>query len=169
MGHNSVIEDRLPYISREDADRLSKHYLRKGDVLMARRGDFSHYSYVSSRQSGWLCGTGCLLIRLENPRVDNYFLSVWIGTELAQSYLEKFSVGMIMPNLNTEILNGLPVLLPPVGEQRLIARALLACDTKARQLGQEQIALEELFRALLEELMTGQLTVPSLTHEQPSI
>lgn len=162
MGHNVIIEERLPFISREDADRLSKHYLKEGDILIARRGDFSHYSYVGAQHSGWLCGTGCLLIRLQNPQVDHYFLSVWIGTEIAQSYLNQYSVGMIMPNLNTKILQGLPVLLPPVEEQHQIARALQACDFKIVALEREAAALEELFRAMLEELMTGRVRARAL-------
>jgi len=162
MGHNVIIEERLPFISREDADRLSKHYLREGDILIARRGDFSHYSYVGAQHSGWLCGTGCLLVRLQNPQMDHYFLSVWIGTEVAQSYLNQYSVGMLMPNLNTKILQGLPVLLPPVGEQHHIAKILQAFDSKIAALEQEVAVLDELFRAMLEELMTGRLPAVSL-------
>jgi len=43
-------------------------------------------------------------------------------------------------------------------EQREIAAILTACDDKIDGLRQEAKILEELFRTLLEELMTGRLS-----------
>jgi len=80
-----------------------------------------------------------------------------MGTALAQSYFEQNSVGTIMPNLNTKILLGLPLILPPVEEQRTIAATLCACDEKIAALEREAAAHDELFKALLEQLMTGRL------------
>src|SRR5579885_2265983 len=79
LGINTIIEDHLPKISQENAVKLSRHSLVEGDILISRRGDFSRYSYITSKQAGWLCGTGCLLIRLNNPAIDNRFLSISIG------------------------------------------------------------------------------------------
>lgn len=168
MGFNTIIEDHLPFISKEDAERLSRHYLLEGDILISRRGDFSRFSYITHKQAGWLCGTGCLLIRLQNPALDNFYFSVAMSTEPIQSYLAQNSVGSIMPNLNTQILEAMPLPLPPVSEQHVIAGSLRACSEKICTLEQETTLLDELFRALLEELMTGRLptsvlaAVPSL-------
>lgn len=168
MGLNTIIEDKLPFISQEDADRLSKHYLQEGDILISRRGDFSHYSYINSNNVGWLCGTGCLLIRMTNPAIDNYFLSVWMGTEVPQCYFADNSVGSIMPNLNTQILKGLPLILPSVSEQQEIGCILHSCDTKIAALEREVSLLDELFRAMLEELMSGRLSVQTLVKDSNS-
>lgn len=157
---NYIDESELPFIDKSLADTLSKHYLQKGDILISRRGDFSRYSFVGDKYVGWFCGTGCLLIRVKNPAVDNFFLSVSMSTELSQKYLENNSVGSIMPNLNTQILFELPFLLPPLAEQREIAEALRACDAAIAGLEREAALHEELFRALLEELMTGRMRVP---------
>jgi type I restriction enzyme S subunit len=165
LGFNTIIEDHLPFISKEDADRLSRHYLIKGDILISRRGDFSRYLYITDRQTGWLCGTGCLLIRLNNPQLDNYFLSVWISTAAVQNYFSQNSTGSIMPNLNTKILNGVPIVLPMLREQHDIAVVLRACDAKIAALEREAALLEELFRAMLEELMTGRLPARALIGE----
>mgnify|MGYP001342073569 CR=1 FL=1 len=66
LGYNTINEEYLPFIDKKDADRLSKHYLINGDILISRRGDFKRYSYITDHQSGWLCGTGCILIRVNN-------------------------------------------------------------------------------------------------------
>jgi type I restriction enzyme S subunit len=163
---NSIVDDAIPRISREKADSLYKHYLMEGDILISRRGDFSRYSYISQKYSDWFCGTGCLLIRLTHPEVDNYFLSILFSTEVIQNYLKLNAVGSIMPNLNTRILQDVPLTLPKIEQQREIAEVLRSCDRKITALEQEAVFLDELFRAMLEELMTGRLSALPLVEEK---
>lgn len=162
LGFNTINEKSLPFIGKEDAERLSKHYLIRGDILISRRGDFSRYSYITDHQSGWLCGTGCILVRINNPIIDNYFLSILMGHNLVQNYFDQKSVGSIMPNLNTKILLDLPIILPHIEEQSKISSILRACDIKITALDQEAHLHEELFRAMLEELMSGRLAARAL-------
>jgi type I restriction enzyme S subunit len=164
---NGIETDRLPHISEKLADGLSRHYLQEGDILISRRGDFSRFAYIGSEQTGWLCGTGCLLVRLANSDVDNYFLAVSISLEQIQNYLKQAAVGTIMPNLNTRILAEMPVMLPGIEEQRRIAEVVRACESKIAALELEEQLLDELFRTMLEELMTGRLsTVPLIEEHQ---
>jgi type I restriction enzyme, S subunit len=158
LGFNTIDETHLPRISQEDAAMLSRHCLQVGDILIARRGDFSRYSYISKNQAGWLCGTGCLLIRFHNLDVDNYFVSVSMSTTAVQDYMQQNSVGSIMPNLNTKILEGMPLALPPLEQQNEISDLVRACDANVIALECETTCQEELFRALLEEVMTGRLS-----------
>lgn len=165
LGVNTIHEERLPRISKEDADRLSRHYLMEGDILISRRGDFSRYSYVARKHSGWLCGTGCLLVRLNNPNLDSFFLAATMSLEVVQAYLKQAAVGSIMPNLNTKILERMPALLPPIDEQHRIASLLAGCEAKINALERETPLVEELFRAMLEELMTGRLPAVPLIEQ----
>ena len=50
----------------------------------------------------------------------------------------------------------IPVVLPTIEEQSKIGNALQVCDTKIAALEKEAQHLDELFRAMLDELMTGQ-------------
>jgi type I restriction enzyme, S subunit len=160
LGFNTIIQDELPKVSRETADRLSRYYLLEGDILISRRGDFSRYSYIDVEKVGWLCGTGCLLIRLRNPILHNPFLAISMGAQRNQTYFQQSSVGSIMPNLNTTILKNMPIILPPLPEQIEYTRTIYACDAKITALEKENALLNELFQALLEELMSGQLRAP---------
>ncbi len=162
---NGIETDRLPHISAELANNLSRHYLLKGDILISRRGDFSRFAYIGSDQAGWLCGTGCLLVRLANPAIDNYFLAISISLEPTQNYLKQAAVGSIMPNVNTRILSQMPVLLPGIEEQRRIAEVVRSCEEKIAGLEKEELLMDELFRAMLEELMTGRLSAVPLIEE----
>ena len=58
------------------------------------------------------------------------------------------------------LVRSIPIALPPtVEEQREVAEVLCACDAKIATLERESALLDELFRALLEELMTGRVSV----------
>ncbi|MDE0555478.1 MAG: restriction endonuclease subunit S [Candidatus Poribacteria bacterium] len=58
--------------------------------------------------------------------------------------------------LSKDALVNLQIPLPPLPEQRAIATVFQAIDTKIAALEQEAQHLDELFHAMLEELMTGQ-------------
>ena len=50
-------------------------------------------------------------------------------------------------------------LFPPEDQQKGIASALAACDTKANFANQKRAALQDIFRTLLHELMTTKIRV----------
>jgi len=62
-------------------------------------------------------------------------------------------------NLSKARLGAFPVPLPPLEEQRAVARALAAADRKIEVEEKRKAALKELFRTMLHLLMTGQVRV----------
>ena len=58
--------------------------------------------------------------------------------------------------LNKEALVNLEIPLPSLSEQRAIANIFRAIDDKTAALEREVELIDELFHAMLEELMTGQ-------------
>lgn len=67
-----------------------------------------------------------------------------------------------MTTINQNTLIGSLVPIPSIEEQQDIVRVLLAADTKIVALEKEISLFEELFQALLEELMTGRISTLSL-------
>jgi type I restriction enzyme S subunit len=78
-----------------------------------------------------------------------------------------FLGGATRPKLNKAQLMNIPIPLPDDrGEQDEVANALRACDHKIEALDKESGLLDELFRAMLEELMTGRLSAVSLIEQE---
>lgn len=75
IGDNRVIANGIARIREEDAERLKRHRLRPGDVVYSRRGDVERRALIRRDQEGWLCGTGCLMIRLGEGVVEPTFAS----------------------------------------------------------------------------------------------
>ena len=73
-----------------------------------------------------------------------------------------------MPNLNNVVLRQIPVFLPDVGEQSEIVAILDIIDRKIDLHQRKRAVLEDLFRALLHKLMTGEIRVGELCLAQQS-
>jgi type I restriction enzyme S subunit len=138
----------ISFIGDEDADRLSRHKLRLNDLVFSRRGEVDKCALVTRDTVGWLCGTGCLLVRPDEKKCDPAFLSFHISAPDTREWLKQHAVGLVMPNLNTEILSSIPLNLPSLGEQRRIADLLGSLDDKIELNRRMAATLEEIARAL---------------------
>ena len=68
-------------------------------------------------------------------------------------------------NLNAEQLRKAVLPFPPPTEQNEVADMSRACDAKIAALERESALLDELFRVLLEELMTGRVAVARIEED----
>ncbi|WP_130865915.1 restriction endonuclease subunit S [Acidipropionibacterium timonense] len=127
LGDGFVVEQGIMRTSSEKADSLSRHKVREGDIVYSRRGDITRRALVTDAETGWLCGTGCLLIR-PSREVNSRWLSYWLAQPRIHDWLISHAVGATMLNLNTSILGALPVTLPALPEQQRIAGVLGAFD-----------------------------------------
>ncbi|HEY1133258.1 MAG TPA: restriction endonuclease subunit S [Nocardioides sp.] len=131
IGDNRILEEGIARVSAKDALRLKRHQLAPGDIVYSRRGDVERRSLVRQENNGWLCGTGCLRVRVGDPTVhDATFISWALGLPDVRRWIVQHAVGATMLNLNTGILAAVPLLVPPVREQRAIADVLGALDDK---------------------------------------
>jgi len=109
---NGIIqEDKVARISEEKALELQNYRLSENDILFPRRGDLTKRALVLDHQENWLCGTGTIRVRLKegiNPRAV-----FWAVTSTSTNrWLDRFSVGTTMPNLNATTIKKIPFHLP---------------------------------------------------------
>ncbi len=117
IGDNRIIEEGVARISKEDAQRLTRHRIRAGDIIYSRRGDVERRVLARSEQDGWICGSGCLLVRVGVGIVAPVYAAYYLGHTTVREWVVRHAVGATMPNLNTSIMEALPFLLPPLKEQ----------------------------------------------------
>jgi type I restriction enzyme S subunit len=115
-------------VAKEKVEELSRHKLRIGDIVFARRGDLGRSAVVTEKEIGWLCGTGSVLFRPITHAVHPEFLSQLIETSMYKGLLVASSVGSTMANLNPFTLSALPIVQPPRPEQDQIVAYLRARD-----------------------------------------
>jgi type I restriction enzyme, S subunit len=164
-----LVADFKVSVDTDTAARLSAHRLSAGDVVLARRGELGRAAVADASAEGWLCGTGCLSVRFSKGSIDPCYLPFAFLDRRIAAHLAVHSVGSTMGNINTRVVSGLPVVMPPVSLQSEVAEELSAkvagvSDVIAR-LNRSVALLAERREALITAAVTGQLDV---TREAPS-
>jgi type I restriction enzyme S subunit len=149
IGDGGIVEEGIARIDQSDVERLSQHKLKLGDIVFSRRGDVTKNALIRLREVGWLCGTGCLKVRLGDEKIaSSKFISHCLRHPDIKDWLVRHAVGATMPNLNTGILSAVPINLPPLKTQHEIAEALDSLDDRITLLRETNATLEAIAQAL---------------------
>lgn len=151
-------------VSTKTADRLKSYVMRKGDIVIGRRGEMGRCALVTEKEDGWLCGTGSFFIK-PSDRCDPRYLVRFLRSQGCRERLERLAGGAVMPNLSNTALAGLTMTLPSVKQQEAVVNEIdsLTADTQRLSSAYERklVALDELSRSLLHAAFTGQLAAGS--------
>ncbi len=158
----NLVADWSCTVTQEIAARLSQHKLMLGDIVFGRRGEMGRCAMVTANEVNWLCGTGSLNVRLSD-RANPEFVSIYLRTAYVRELLKLESVGSTMDNLNTQILSGVSVPLPPFTEQQTIVTYLdtetAKFDTLTAEANRAIALLQERRSALISAAVTGKIDV----------
>lgn len=154
--NGKISEDEIARVEDQHVLRLSRHKVNAGDILFSRRGDVGRCAYISEKEAGWLCGTGCLRVTVDAKIADSRFVFYCLQQPSSVEWIEKHAIGATMLNLNTGILASVPLLLPDLPTQRRIASILSAYDdlieNNRRQIKLLEEAAQRLYREWFVEL-----------------
>lgn len=160
MINGSVNEALIARISESRAVSLGRHRVQLGDVVFARRGDLERCSAISNHEVGWLCGTGCLLVRPPKTEMVGDWLARVYEHPRSQRQILARAVGSTMVNLNTNLLAHLTIAKPSIAEQLDIITVISAHDTRLRAEEEQLGKLRRLKAGLMDDLLSGRVRVP---------
>ena len=69
-----VVEEGIARVGEVHIKRLARHRVAKNNIVYPRRGDVGKAAFITEREVGWLCGTGCLKVDLNEDVVDPVFV-----------------------------------------------------------------------------------------------
>ena len=161
-----LVADEESTVDDATAVRLGLHRVLEGDILFARRGELGRCGLVRESQEGWVCGTGCLRLRVHREVVRPVFLMRLLSTPGVAEWLGLQSVGATMQNLNTSIIGRIPIVVPPVVDQDAIAgfldRETARIDALVAKVRDAIERLKERRAALISAAVTGKIDVRDL-------
>jgi restriction endonuclease S subunit len=155
LGERGIQHFDLPMVSDADRRRLSAYSLLPGDIVFSRVGSVDRNALVSDAESGWLFSGRLLRVRAFDRNVDTRFLSHHFHSEPFKQRVRSVAVGQTMPSLNTRILKGVLVVLPPLREQSAIADILSDMDAEITALEQRKEKTRLLKQAMMQGLLMG--------------
>ncbi len=157
-------------VSSKKLAELKNYIMKFGDVVLGRRGEMGRCAVISGNESGWLCGTGSLFVRLL-PSFNPDFACEILGSQRVRAYLSSSSIGTTMQNLNKRILHDLPIQLCSPKEQSMVIQILEEQFSSLENLDQTiTTALQQaetLRQSILKKAFSGQL-VPQDPNDEPA-
>ena len=158
----NVREDRLQldpmvYISKESNDgTAAKSKLSAGDILVVRTGYPGTSCVVPLEFDGSNC-IDLVIIRPKNSKLSNHFLSRFFNSDGAKIQVLAGKIGLAQQHFNVGAVKRMLIPVPLVIEQDEIVSSLELVDMKHGVAASKRAALQDLFRTLLHELMTGKI------------
>ena len=158
--NDGLIEvESIARISELRASSLSRHALKVGDIIIARRGDLSRSAPIRLEESGWICGTGCFLFRLGKTELNHFFFSHIYRHNIIQRQVTAMQVGTTMPSLNNSVMSKLLFPLPEPAEQNEISKRIEAVETKIHTLIRYKEKCQYQKQGLMVDLLSASLEV----------
>ena len=156
-----VIQKTEEHITQAGLDGSAAKLLPPGTLLMAMYGQGVTRGKVAILGIEAACNQACAAI---NPH-DNIVNTKYLYHFLSFRYeaIRRLAHGGQQQNLNMDIVRGLPIAYPTnPDEQREIVTILDTIDRKIDLHQRKRAVLDDLFKALLYKLMTGEIRVGDL-------
>ena len=152
---NDVVNwEKVPYCVCSEETK-EKYLLKTGDIVIARIGATTGKAYIVNDCPEAVFASYLIRVRTKDNLLPT-FLAQYLRTNNYWKQINQSKGGRLKGGVNIPILARLVLPLPHLSEQQQIADTLQAFDTKIAALEQEAQHLDELFHAMLDELMTGQ-------------
>ena len=156
------IQSTARYKLKEAPGRARKRIL-KGDVIFATvRPTLLRAAIVPEEMDNQVCSTAFCVLRRDQRKVVKNLIYYIVQRDQFIQQLTQVETGASYPAVTDRIVKEQMVPVPTIEEQREIVAILDAIDRKIDLHRRKRAVLDELFKALLHKLMTGELRVSEL-------
>lgn len=157
-----IVDSGILRVRRDAIPETRNPFLYKDDIIVVRSGAYTgDVALYDGRWESAIAGYD-LVVSPAREKIQPVFLSEYLLGENAQRYFNSQSDRAAQAHLNAQQLGDILIPIPSPDEQNAIGKLLGALNTKCEALEREIASLDELFSALLEELMTGKVSVGGL-------
>ena len=149
----------MPFMEATATAKEHKRWsLKRGDVLFTKDSEtpdeIGIAAYVTDTMPNVLCGYHLGMARPRSTVVEGQFLAEALGSQASRREFARVANGITRFGLTLDATRALPILLPPLSEQRAIAAVLDTIDEAIERTEAVISATERLRDALLHELLT---------------
>ena len=166
LEHIDSAESILKRWGDASAMRSAKNHFYPDDILYGKLRAYLDKAVIAEMEG--ICSTD-ILVFTGNSKAAPRFLVYLLHTEAFVNHAVATSTGISHPRTSWDSLGKFTFPLPPLSEQRAIAVIFQAIDEKTTALEKEAQHLDELFHAMLDELMTGQRSAVPLINTEMDV
>jgi type I restriction enzyme S subunit len=152
LGGHQVTLDKCEYLDPNlVAGRWNHFKLKRGDILVSTSASFGRPAIVGEEAEGAIFYTGLIRFRSASPELDEGYLKTFLGSRAFMLQAEALASGSVISHFGPSHLRRMEIPLPPMSEQRNIARVHSALDDKIDLNRRMNETLEAMARAIFQD------------------
>jgi type I restriction enzyme S subunit len=160
------VSGNFAFVTTAKAKSLEANLARPGDIIFTQRGTLGQVSLVPERPFDYyLVSQSQMKLSVNRDDADPLFFFYVFTSEPQQELIRGGTIQTGVPHINLGILRDIPVQLPPLPEQRAIAKALSDVDALIGALDRLIAKKRALKLAAMQQLLTGQKRLPGFHGE----
>lgn len=165
VSFGKVLWEDVSFLPEEYLIQHSEYVLNENDIVMAMTRPIIAGGIKVAKIT--VTDSPCLLNQRvgrfkANPMLNTDYLYQFLFTNKFVNYILYGAGGSQQPNISANKIGQYFIPCPSLDEQKEIANIFLNLDNKINQAEDKQINLRELFKSLLQLLMTGQVRVKDI-------
>ena len=144
------VDNGFVFITEEKANELSGCEALIDDLIFTAAGSLGQIGIIPKEAlfPRYIISNKQLRARLDRSRVDPLFAFYWFSSPRMVEYIQQRNRGSSVPLINLSVLRSLPLPLPPLPEQRAIARILGSLDDRVELNRKMNATLEAMAQAI---------------------
>ena len=142
--------DKVPYCPISDED-FTKYKLQVGDVVIARTGNSTGATATIKENIHAVFASYLIRFQINKQLADYDFIDFLLRSKLWDGFVNSVKSGSAQGGANANDFALFPIYLPPLQEQKAIAKVLTAFDNKTELLQAQNKTLETMAQTIFKE------------------
>jgi len=137
------------YIDDEKYKELKRFTVEQGDLIISCSGTIGKVSMISENDPKGIISQALLILRCNPNIADRNYLYQYLSSKQGYQSITSRSSGSVQVNIAQRgIIENIPLFLPPISEQKVIADTLSCLDDKIELNNRINKTLEEMAQAI---------------------
>lgn len=146
--------NKFRYIPEETAKKFPRVRVIEGDIIFSVRGTMGKIGYVPKNLEGAVITANLMRLSPNRNLVHPKYLMHYIFSQKFKHLLHAFSAFTTIRTIQAPVLKSIPVPLPPLPEQKAIAKVLSTVDEAIQKVDEAIAKTEKLKKGLMQKLLT---------------
>lgn len=162
--------DDLKYVDvKSDSSDGKRTSLQYGDILISITAELGKIGWIPDQFGEAYINQHTALVRLKKNLASSLFVAHLLSSKHMHYVINSLNDAGAKAGLNLPTIRGIPVLLPPLPEQKKIARILSTWD-RAIEVTEKLLSnSQQQKKALMQQLLTGKKRLPGFNGEWGSM
>ena len=158
-----IVANKLQFVEISEAE-FAKFKVEWGDILFNRTNSFDLVgrTAIHDLDGDYVFASYLIRVRTDGERLNPFFLNLDFNRDETQAHLKSIATRAVsQSNISATRLKGFHIPLPRLADQEEILACVSPFDAKIALHKTNLATLQDLFRALLHEMMTARIRVHS--------